>query len=50
MDNILEALRIIIGPPPTSAELGLMLEYFAALLLLCICVSSVFKLLKNLTK
>lgn len=55
MTTILEALREIIGTPdfyiesssgyPGSWDYGAMIEYFVCSLILCITVSSVFRLL-----
>lgn len=60
MQTVIEALRELIGTPDFYTKLGTstnyswdygaMIEYFFAGLLLCIVVSSIFKLLLNLTK
>lgn len=57
MQTLLEALREIIGTPDFydtgsgysgSWDYGAMIEYFVAALILCIVVSSVFRLLGKL--
>lgn len=57
MKNLIEALRQIIGEPEFYVRLanqqnytwdyGAMLEYMAAVIVLCICISSVFKFLRK---
>lgn len=59
MNNLIEALRDIIGTPDfyiTNGnysnywDYGAMLEYMCAVIILCICISSVFKFLRWLIK
>lgn len=57
MQNLIEALRQIIGEPEFYVKLGsstnytwdygAMLEYMSAVIVLCICISSVFKFLRK---
>lgn len=57
MENLIEALRQVIGEPEFYVQLGsnqnytwdygAMLEYMSAVIVLCICISSVFKFLRK---
>lgn len=57
MQTIIDALREIIGTPDFyitngnysgSWDYGAMIEYFAALLILCIVISSIFKFINKI--
>lgn len=60
MNNLIDALRDIIGTPEFYVKLGsqtnytwdygAMLEYMCAIIVLCICITSVFKFLRCFVK
>lgn len=54
MSTVLDSIRSIIGQPAVmvngSLDYGALLEYFGALLILCVVIASVFRFIGKLVK